>query len=315
MANLLKAGDGRSLAHGWLGGLTWWLTTIGASAVSSFYTAHSAAIQGLPAYRSIPIGAATFVAITVGFYLLSLARRVWMSSKAVTTDAKSESEKDDRGTNDALAQAGARIGNLEQQLRVLQARDDEYGWLRDVVAEQAQHLNSLVQIVNGLISDHDLTSESPFIELRFLLKNSSVFPVSIPNFDGKLLFGNYQFDNAPTFVGKPISNLAFWHHGGFDLRQELKKHEANMILNSERKSFAFHRIDFPLVVQGNDQHQSLHMSCEITNDVLIASYPKLKIEIKQALLTPHYDFDKQTIEAVTGMLVTLQIEFRNSRAS
>src|SRR5207248_2076952 len=43
-------------------------------------------------------------------------------------------------------------------------------WLHDVAAEQAQHLNSLVQIVNGLISDHDLISESPFVELHFLLK-------------------------------------------------------------------------------------------------------------------------------------------------
>jgi hypothetical protein len=44
-------------------------------------------------------------------------------------------------------------------------------------------------------------------------------------------------------------------------------------------------------------------------------YPKLNVEIRQARLTPHYNFDERPAHAITGSLITLQIEFRNPQSS
>jgi hypothetical protein len=270
------------IAHNTIGSTLSTLLVVGGAAAIGWLATRSVLLTQQPLYKALLIGASIFILIAAGVLIIGGAVSL-MRRRSLPRAATIERECSDQ-------------------------------WLHEVAREQAQHLTSLIQIVNGLISDHDLISESPFIELRFLLKNSSVFPVSIPNFGGKLLFGNYQFDKEPTFIGKPVTDLLFWHHGGFDLRQELSKHEAVMILNSERASFAFHRMDFPFVVDGVIQNHSLVMSCEITNDVLMDAYPKLKSEIKQSLLTTHYNFDTEFVEdSPTGCYVSLQVDFRNPR--
>lgn len=216
----------------------------------------------------------------------------------------------------ALIQSRERIATLDDELTKLQARDDECKQFLEVINEQAKHLSSLIQMEQALISSHNLLSEAPFVELRFLVKNCSVFQVSIPDIVGHLCFGNQQLENAPTFVGRPIQNLRFWQNGGFDLRQKLERHEALMILNSDRASFGFHRIEFPIIAMGTDEQENLYMNCEITSDKLIADYPKLEIAILASALREYRDLTKNTRFALPEHLesiVNVNLRFENPR--
>ena len=189
----------------------------------------------------------------------------------------------------ALNESRAKVEQLEQELRVLQSGDDEYGSLLPVLKEQAQRLSSLIIVEKVVIVAHRLLTDSDYIKFKFKIKNYSVYSISIEEPREYLSYNSEPFEALPAFTIDVVRDLQFWHSGSFTMKQSLTRRETLSILNIPA-AFAFSQARMPIKTTPAIAHeQDLHVGFTVERDALPQAYPKLDMVILSAELKDYQD--------------------------
>jgi hypothetical protein len=155
-------------------------------------------------------------------------------------------------------------------------------WLTEIAEDQAKTIFRFVHLTNVGFGKHELLRGHPYMEFVFNVDNRSLYDISFDDLSGAVGFAGRELTEQPTWRDR----LAITHHnaGSVTVREGLTKGDVTKILNglpSDKFDFA----GLTIKVNGNHDLQStpLHVHhLEITNDLLLAVYPKLEIEITSA---------------------------------
>jgi hypothetical protein len=218
----------------------------------------------------------------------------------------------------ALNESRAMIGQLEQELRELQSREDEYGSVLPVLKEQAQHLSSLVIVEKIVIVAHRLLSDSDYIKFKFKIKNYSVYSISIEKPRGSLTYNSEPFEALPVLMVDIVRDLQFWQSGSFTMKQSLTRRETLSILNTPA-AFAFGEARMPIETTPAIAHeQDLHVGFTVERDALLQAYPKLDMVILSAELKGYQDLTENRLFDLPehlGSVINIHVQFENPRQS
>jgi hypothetical protein len=102
----------KDLTKGVVGNFLFWLLCYGGAGMTSYYTAHSAYISGIPLYKTIPLGAGVFLALALVANLFSL---VVIRHREHTLKAKSPLR--DTAADERIKDLTSDLSEKEQRLR------------------------------------------------------------------------------------------------------------------------------------------------------------------------------------------------------
>ena len=153
------------------------------------------------------------------------------------TDMKSQKE----AVVDALAKTRSQVGELEQQLRVLQAWQDEFEWLIEIARDQANTIFRFVTPTTVHIGNHELKRSDPYIDFVLPIDNRSVYDVRpAESLEGRILFYERELRQPLRWVERiPIPR---GDARSSTLRQNLTPEDVDYILETDGGHFDLARL-------------------------------------------------------------------------
>lgn len=153
------------------------------------------------------------------------------------TDMKSQKE----AVVDALAKTRSQVGELEQQLRVLQAWQDEFEWLIEIARDQANTIFRFVTPTTVHIGNHELKRSDPYIDFVLPIDNRSVYDVRpAESLEGRIFFHERELRQPLRWVER--ISIPRGDARSSTLRQNLTPEDVDYILKTDGSRFDLARL-------------------------------------------------------------------------
>lgn len=133
-------------------------------------------------------------------------------------------------------------------------------WLHDIANAQATDIRDSIEIVSVGVWTHELHSALPTIRCGLLIKNNSLFSVSIESeIAGHLYFNRHKLAER-KFASRIVKTLPSRHDAEMMFDQRLSKPEAELIDGHPNGRFDFSGLAFTVKSNENDQVQPQEMT-------------------------------------------------------
>jgi hypothetical protein len=300
----------KDITKGVIGNAVFQVFWNGVSAMISYYTAHSAYLNGVPFYLVIIIGVVLFFLLSLTLFLFKARRHKQAKDEPLTEDALDKldheeivKKKDERiaelerekvaflkdGRNEdavLIRQYKSSSERLTQEHQTLRAELDKLKWLRESADRDKSNINNYVYIIFHRVDYAGLDDPyKPYIEIYFKIINASVYRITISkniedgavylNQDHDLNSNDAKIDGSLQNISRDENELRW-----LVIKQRLAPGEAERIKNPQPgDKLIFGRLH--LNVKGKNGYyetdwQRLHLPSEIpivkTADELIADY-------------------------------------------
>ena len=267
----------KDITKGVIGNAIFWLLSYGVAALLSLYTAHSAALGGLPAYKTIPLGVGVFLGIVVAANLLSLItirhgrnRKVVSSAASKTSPPQVESQT---------------TGN---NVTIIEECHDK--WLHEIADNDSKFLDKYVKMEKCEIIGHELLHTAPYVDFKFTVLNASVYTVQIKDtLKGDIYIHSQLLSKEIKMLENPARHCAHGESKHFILRQWLSNEEVASILNAsdDADDFRLHRVEVMIrniSFESSFDPKKLELyGLTLSSKPLRELYRKLDIKISRAM--------------------------------
>jgi hypothetical protein len=222
--------------------------------------------------------------------------------------------------------AESRAGTLEHKLTVLQSEFDDLkfqfdgtGWLRDIAHNQALEIARFLQITTCEIGQHELFFRNdPYLELAFSFDNRSVYDLALcDDLAGSISYKKRELTGELKWIDQPV--LPHGEGGSFTIRQNLTNEDVVHLLNGANAAELFLgrlgiKVEGKAAFKRTVLPQPIHLNhLRVTNEQLKKTYPKLEIDIYQAVYGFLID-SRPVLPKTEPTLVTLLLWIQNWRA-
>lgn len=259
---------------------------LGGGSVISWFAVQSAHLTGRPLYQSIGIGVATLLAIVLIGALVALTAILFQKI----------------------------VGRRDPK-----AHECADGWLHTTAVIQATSIPSFVRITKCGYGKFEFFRTDPYVEFVFFSDNRSLYDIALcDDLGGSISFLKREFSGPLRWIDTPV--LRHGDAGSFTVRQILTSEDVIHLLNgsSPAASFDFRRLK--IKGEGNGafkekvQPQDLRFFyLSLNNEKVVEKYPKLEINIHEAVFT--YLIDSRPMHGDAPVLVTLFLWVANPRRS
>jgi hypothetical protein len=166
---------------------------------------------------AVPVGIAMFAAM---FYLMVMGRRV------------SKSDKNGRSDNSGSVMSAA----LDEPKTTICA----YQWFHDIADSQANSIRDRVEVLKVAVWGDKLVEALPSVKCGLLIRNNSVFPISIEKgIVQDMFFEGVRLAEKKLLLQNDVQRLGPSQEGQLIFEQRLSGPEANLIKNSPSGKFHF----------------------------------------------------------------------------
>jgi hypothetical protein len=146
----------------------------------------------------------------------------------------------------------------------------------------------------------DLDAAIPTIKWGFVIKNNSLFPISLAGeMRGHLHFEGHKLLEQRTVVTNDILNLGHLKEGTYTCEQRLSRLEADLITNNRHGKFSFQGLEIKF--KGGDGFDQIQTRQLVVPD-------SFKVELDQIADKASQEVAK-SVEPITKERDTLKIEF------
>jgi len=189
-------------------------------------------------------------------------------------------------------------------------------WLHELADNQRHSINSWVHAMSISIQQHDLLRDSPYIDFKFTVHNSSVYTLSLDTVHGSIGYAGRRLGGQPILAANSITGMRPSNTKDCVVRQPLLKEDAVLILNMGG-SFEFNELR--LRVRGGEgmadvEPGNLILSQAIQHQELHKAYPKLDVEIQEVKLKSYCELDEQNWPTKDlGVVINMKVRFKNLR--
>ena len=212
----------------------------------------------------------------------------------------------------ALIKSNAKLASLEQKFGVLQARDDEFKWLREIADTQRKAIPDYV-VTDCWIIEHDLLRESPFIDFQVSYRSACVYQLSAVRIRGSVRFANQRLSCDAVMSQNLVNNLDVGEVGWTTITQPLTRDDAIRILN-QNNSFYFDQVTIELEASpGIAESIIVRPRGSIESRVLRDRYPNLIIRIKRPLYSGIVDRQDSAKLSEMNSVIRMEVEIENPR--
>jgi hypothetical protein len=155
--------------------------------------------------------------------------------------------------------------------------------LQAIADNQAKAIYQFVHLTMVRIGKHELLREHPYIDLEFTVDNRSLYDISFGDLSGAISFADRELTEQPAWQTRPI--ITQGNGGSVTIRERLTEGDVTRILNGiPSNKFNFSRLDVRVTSTDGVEPTALHAShLSLTNESLVAAYPKLEIKIARAI--------------------------------
>jgi hypothetical protein len=256
------------------------LSSYGGGGVISFFTTRSAYAQGLPFYKAIIWGLGAFLLVAL---LANVLHYLYIRQRRQTA-------------------AGA--GCLDT-------------WLHEIALSHRQNISRYVHVEKCWIQRHELLRDKPYLDFAIVVRNQSVYDVSINSLAGQLDFGPNLLAKPVELASNPVHDRPLGSIDTVTVRQPLEKEEVIYILNGRTDRFNFGALEvavgggskFPEVKSENLNLQDISTG----NEDLLDAYPKIPIDIRSAKSEMIADLDSWEMREFDG-LMTMELYLKINRS-
>jgi membrane protein implicated in regulation of membrane protease activity len=225
-----------------------------------------------------------------------------------------EKVKESNGAQRAFTDSQSALAILQQKFDVLQARDDEFEWLREIADEQRENVRSYLRDDAWEVPFHDSVLIEPlFIDFRFVVYSSSVFPLSATGISGAVRFANDRLTGGKAEITRnELDDLKIGQPGWLTITQPLNRADAVRILN-QSNTFYFDQVTVELTSPRLEKAIKLNPRHSVENKALLEKYPKLDIKISEAYYDWILAFGTNQPDKKQPCYVTLYLTITNGR--
>jgi hypothetical protein len=110
-----------------------------------------------------------------------------------------------------------------------------------------------VRVISTVVSFDSLHKPDPWLRVRFLIRNATVYPMSLSHIAGHITFEHAEFEKSPEVITPgwtPNEPVAAGDSIGVEVRQWLSERMAERIRSATDKTFDVSGLTF--FVQGHD---------------------------------------------------------------
>jgi hypothetical protein len=188
--------------------LFWVVYTMGAG-VMAWYSAHSASVQGIPAYKAIPLGVGVFLGLVLAAYLFVAFIERYRKPRS-----------------------GQRPAPANQPLETVAAECPDR-WLHDIAANDKRRVEQLVFVESCEPKKFNLErDDAPFIEWWITVFNASVYTVHVQDgVTGRITYreSEYPLSGDLRILENDAKTLEHTQREVFKLRQWINQTECDLI--------------------------------------------------------------------------------------
>lgn len=266
----------KDITKGVIGNAVFWLLSYGVAGLLSLYTAHSAALGGLPAYKTIPLGVGVFLGIALGTNLLSLI-----------IVRHNRNRKVDQGKGDKTSAVKAESQVPSNNVTVIEECHEK--WLHEIADNDNRFLDKYIKVEACEIVGHELLHTAPHVDFKFTVLNASVYTISLEDsVKGDIYLDSQLLSKEVKMIENPARHCAHGESKHFILRQWLSREEVAGILNASdgADDFRLSRLEMmirniSLESENNPKKLDLY-GLRLSSKPLRELYRKLDIKITQA---------------------------------
>jgi len=188
-----------------------------------------------------------------------------------------------------------------------------FEWVHGIAQSQAQEIQPWIHVESEVFVEVDLFRERPYLDLRFLVRNGSVYRVSLTELSGTLRYANVAMDVDPRWIGNHLSLGAGETNDGV-IRVTLKDREDVLRILNLQSAFSFANIQARIETQPETAVKDFSFAGTADDKFIREKYPKLNIEILDAVVRGHHNFDKAwEPDQLIGSVFNLKLRLLNER--
>ena len=205
---------------------------------------------------------------------------------------------------------------LQRQQSAVQAESRfvcPYEWVHEIAQAQAREIRQWIKLQRTLFADVDLFRQRPYLEVRFVVYNASLYRVSLTELSGVVLYANVSMDAELRWIGSYLTLNAGDTRDGV-IRITLKDKEDVLRMLNIQSGFSFERLWARLTTEPSTPEKEFSFVSPLGDEFIRQKYPKLKIEILESNLCPYSNFDKSWEPGqLMGTIVNLRVRLDNDR--